>query len=105
MSRSVCIRHTERTATARCFTCHKPLCDECELKVEAGSFCSKSCTDNYAKFNARFQSEPRPGLFALLRKLVVTCLFLAGLAVLAVFIGAKFLKFGFCMELLKRWGL
>ncbi len=105
MSRSVCIYHTDRTATARCFTCHKPICAECVVKEGEDSFCTKTCAANYSKFNARFQSEARSGWLGTFKKLIVTCVFLAGLAVLAVFIGAKFLKVSFCLELLKKWGL
>ena len=100
-----CIHHPDRPASARCPTCHKPVCADCVVRDGGNTFCSATCRDNYARFQARYKPEGGPGILARLKNFVVTVIVLALLAVLAVFAGAKFLHVGFCQDLLKRLGL
>jgi hypothetical protein len=104
MARSVCIHHTDRTATARCYTCHKPICSDCVVREGEGTFCGTACASNYTKFHAKFQSE-RPGFFGRIKRFMAACLVLVILAAILIVVGAKFLKLGFCEELLKSLGL
>ncbi|MCK5803088.1 MAG: B-box zinc finger protein [Lentisphaeria bacterium] len=46
---SVCLNHTDRPAVVRCNACHKPLCEECILRVQDMNFCSQVCVDNFLK--------------------------------------------------------
>ncbi|MCY3023421.1 MAG: B-box zinc finger protein [Planctomycetota bacterium] len=102
---SICVNHTNRAATARCVTCHKPLCAECIVKVKGSTYCSQTCADNAARFNAGFRPERGPGLFASIKNLIVSLVGLAiGLAVL-VGIGAYVLNIGFCQKIIKMLGL
>jgi len=53
VSGQVCLNHPDRSATSRCETCFKPLCDEC-IQVEDGKhFCSDTCARNYRATAAR----------------------------------------------------
>jgi hypothetical protein len=105
MAASVCMNHPEREATSRCHTCHKPLCTDCSIEDATNTFCSIKCEENYRKFAGRKVVEKGPGILARLWGWTMTLLFLAGLLAVGVFIGARFLNIGFCIDLLKRVGL
>lgn len=40
---SHCLNHQGIVATKRCFSCSKPLCDQCTQLYPAGVFCSEQC--------------------------------------------------------------
>lgn len=105
MASSVCINHTDRIATARCHTCHKPLCADCVLKGEAGTFCSVNCQANYEKFMGQYEVRRRPGFFTKLKNLLVTLFALGLIAAVVLFVGGKIMHWGWCVDLLKRMGL
>ena len=102
---SICVNHTSRTATARCATCHKPICDECVVKSGGSVYCSQVCADNAAKFAANFRPTGGPGFFTSLKNLVVSLVGLAFVLAVVVLIGAKVLNVGFCQKLLRLIGL
>ena len=101
MRTGICINHRDRSASEHCHTCHKPICSECVKRVGSNIFCSQACAENYANFHAKFQSE-RPSLIG---KLIKFALVLAVLAGAGLFIGAKVLHIGSCVEWLKKFGL
>ncbi|GMV79460.1 MAG: hypothetical protein AMXMBFR7_06440 [Planctomycetota bacterium] len=109
MASSVCINHTSRPATARCITCHKPVCEDCVVRHEGSTFCSGACRDNYSHFHARYKGERPQGFFAQLfgsvKNLVITLIGFGLLGLILVYAGAKILNLGFCQDLLKRIGL
>lgn len=105
MGASVCKNHPERAATERCHTCHKPLCDDCAMQDAGNTFCSAKCEENYRKFAGRMVEEKGRGILARMWGWLMTLLFLAGFAAVAVFAGAKLLNISFCIELLERIGL
>lgn len=101
MASSICVTcHTP--ASARCISCHKPVCDAHVVTSGGKPFCSSACGENYAKFYAKHPDTRGSGFFARLIKLAVA---LAILGAIAVVVGAKVLKLGVCIELLKKVGL
>lgn len=56
-----CIVHHDRPATARCATCHKPICAECTVSTEEGKFCSHECATRAADFRKRFKTVKQGG--------------------------------------------
>jgi hypothetical protein len=40
---SVCLRHQDRPAVARCKLCLKPICEECKTETKDGVFCGEEC--------------------------------------------------------------
>jgi hypothetical protein len=40
---SHCLKHQDRTATKRCVSCLKPLCDECCQAYADGIYCGDTC--------------------------------------------------------------
>ena len=105
MSASVCIKHPDRVATARCSTCHKPICDDCVVEVSGAKFCSKTCADNAARFQAKFRPEPSPGFFSKLKNLIISLVGMALVAAVTVVLLAKVAKIDFFVTLLKKFGL
>ncbi|MCZ7648704.1 MAG: hypothetical protein M5U26_26180 [Planctomycetota bacterium] len=109
MAASYCINHTDRKAAHRCFTCHKPLCDDCVHQEAEGEFCGSACRENYQKFHARYEPERSSGLFGWLfggiKNLIVTVIGLGILGLILVYAGAKILGLGFCQNLLKTLGI
>jgi hypothetical protein len=47
VANSVCLNHPDRQAETRCTTCFKPICGECAIEADAGTFCSEACLNNY----------------------------------------------------------
>ena len=67
-----CITHHDRPATARCVTCHMPLCSECVLSTADGTFCSHECAKKAEDFRKRFPTVKREsGAFARLFRAAV----------------------------------
>lgn len=50
---AVCLTHQERPATHRCRTCARPLCGQCALEFEEGTYCSPECRDRARAAEAR----------------------------------------------------
>lgn len=42
-----CYRHTTRIARRKCFLCERPLCPQCQLKLDHHLFCSELCHKNF----------------------------------------------------------
>ena len=67
-----CIMHHDRPASARCVTCHKPLCSECVVSAADGKFCSHECAQKAEDFRKRFSAVKQGGgAFAKLVRAVV----------------------------------
>ena len=102
---SICVNHTSRAATARCSSCHKPICDECVVKESGTVFCSQACAVNAARFNANFKPDRGPGFFGSIKNMIVSLVGLAFVLAVGVAICAYVLKIGFFVNLLKSIGL
>jgi len=95
----MCINHPDRPATLRCHQCHKPLCDECTRKDGGGAFCSAECSQKQQEFKAAYGGKDKVlkvkggGLKKLIGLVVAVLILLA--------IGAKVLKIGICIKLLR----
>lgn len=50
-----CVVHHDRPATARCGTCHRPICTECTVSTGDGKFCSHECAKRAEDFHKRFR--------------------------------------------------
>lgn len=104
MSRdAMCFSHTERPATARCRQCQRPVCDECAKSDANGQFCSFDCAGKFKDFQQMGKPKDlkQRGLISLIATLVILAVVLVG----GAYVGAKFLKLGFCVEILKATGL
>lgn len=102
MTTGFCINHTDRAATARCSSCHKPICAECVVESGGAAYCSQRCAEGAARFYARYQGIPADSIFSKLKNLILSLLGLAILLALALAIGAYVLKIPFCVELTKK---
>ena len=102
---SICVNHTNRAATTRCSSCHKPICDECVVKSGSAIFCSQRCLEGAARFNASFKPQQGPGFFGNLKNTVIGVGGLVLLGAILVFVGAKILNIGICIKLLKMVGM
>ena len=40
---TMCIRHQDKPAVTKCKCCNKPICQDCIIQTEFGSFCSEIC--------------------------------------------------------------
>jgi len=101
---SICVNHTSRTATTRCSSCHKPICDDCVIKANGSVFCSQKCVEGAARF-ANFNAHGGPGFFTKLKNTIVGLVGLVVVLAVGVFICGRFLHVGFCNDLLKLFGL
>src|SRR5689334_7179526 len=54
-----CYRHPTSLARRKCFSCGRPLCPECQLKLDHHLFCSGLCHKN----DLRELAEQRPRRF------------------------------------------
>ncbi len=54
---TTCIFHPDRPAVARCFQCHKPLCQECRVIEATRVFCSSKCASRYRTFHLHYVKE------------------------------------------------
>ncbi len=88
MAESRCLKHQERVATARCAACLKPLCDECALPTEEGTFCGFECHQKRLAANQRVEQmqaeEEAMKAWRFQRKLVSTAVWLLVIVGLAV---------------------
>ena len=104
MSGSVCINHPDQAAVARCVTCSKPVCAKCVTKADGHTFCSGTCRDNRAKFQAGYKPK-EDGVLAGLMSYVKLLVALAVIAAIVLFVGGKVLGIGACQSILKIFGL
>ena len=44
-----CFRHPERTARRKCYFCKKPICPQCQIRLDHHIFCSEECHQNWLK--------------------------------------------------------
>lgn len=44
-----CYRHPTSLARRKCFSCSRPLCPECQMKIDHHLFCSELCHKNYSR--------------------------------------------------------
>ena len=102
---SVCVNHTNRTATSRCSSCHKPICNDCIVNSGGAVYCSNRCAEGAAKFSKTFKSDTGPGFFGNLKNTIVGLVGLAFLFIVVVYIGGKFLNIGIFKGMLKMFGL
>ena len=75
------------------------------VEISGTIFCSETCAENAARFNANFRHDRGPGFFGKLKGMIVSLVGLASVAAVLVAIGAKVLKLDFCINLLKKVGL
>jgi peptidoglycan/xylan/chitin deacetylase (PgdA/CDA1 family) len=77
-----CYKHPTTLARRKCFTCTRPLCPQCQLKLEHHLFCSDLCHKNYLKQLAALQPKPvrRIAIYATLAVLVGGFIYFALLA-------------------------
>ena len=88
--KSKCLNHPYRDATGRCRRCNTPLCTECKVITQDGTFCSEECSSQFRVFADRaekLEKAPRAKRRGVLRKLVV--------AVIAVVVILLVLRYGF----------
>ena len=102
---SVCVNHPDRAATARCGSCHKPICGDCVVHSAGSVFCSQKCAEGAARFKERFRPYNGPGLLARIRALISWLFGLAVLLAVVVAVCAYGLKLPFFVQLLKKIGL
>ena len=75
-----CINHPDRTAVNRCFSCHKPLCQECVVSTTEGAFCSRKCAEKTADFRAHHtSSKPKKNWVGLIVKIVIAVVVLGAI--------------------------
>jgi len=102
---SICVNHTDRQATTRCSTCHKPICDDCTQQSDGKIFCSQFCIEGAARFQKNFKPDSGPGFFEKLKNYILALVGLAAIFAVLVYIGGKIMKIGFCIKLLNMVGL
>jgi hypothetical protein len=102
---SVCVNHPNETATARCLSCHKPICGDCAVHSAGSVFCSQACAAGAARFKERFRPYTGPGLLARIRGLIAWLFGLAVLLAVVAAVCAYGLKLPFFVQLLKKFGL
>jgi len=99
----MCFHHTERLAAVRCRQCRRPVCDECAKSDANGQFCSFTCAGKFKDFQQK--GKPKALKQRWFLSLVATLVVLAAILVGGAYVGAKFLKLAFCVEILKATGL
>ena len=99
---SFCINHTDRAATTRCSSCHKPICAECVVASGGAVFCSQRCAEGAARFYARYQGIPPTSIFTKLKNLVLSLIGLAIILGMILAFCAYVLKVPFCADLVKK---
>jgi hypothetical protein len=105
MASSICVNHTDRPATSRCSSCHKPICNDCIVRDAGEVFCSNACAVNAARFHARYKGDDGPGFFGRIKNFFVTILVLAVLAAIGLAVAGYYFKIGFAVKLLQSLGL
>jgi hypothetical protein len=83
-----CKNHPDAPATAKCLTCHLPICDACKVEVkDVGVFCSKSCADKYQRYQETYGEKAKrmrrtgpPSIFMVLFKFIVVVVVLVAAA-------------------------
>ncbi len=69
-----CVVCHVKPAAHRCLQCHKPTCNDCTFKSEAGAFCGRECAASYREYKTAQGTVKRGGG---LKKLVVIVIVLA----------------------------
>ena len=80
-----CLNHPDRTAVARCVTCHKPLCQECTISTTEGKFCSRACASRAADFRANYMG-PIQAKGGLVQRVVKPVIILVVVVVVALIV-------------------
>jgi B-box zinc finger len=88
----LCLNHSDRPATTRCSSCHKPVCDECVVASGGGKFCSQACADRTANFQAHAAGVKGKGGGGKMVKLVVKVVILTVIVLVAYVAYQKFVK-------------
>jgi hypothetical protein len=102
---SICVNHTDRAATARCSSCHKPICNDCIVRDSGQTFCSNSCAVNAARFNARYKGENDGGIIARIKGCFTTIIVLAVFIAVGLGVAGYYFKVPFVVKLLRSFGL
>lgn len=50
---TLCANHPIKVATGRCKRCNKPLCNECKMVTDNGTFCSTECFEAVSEFQKK----------------------------------------------------
>jgi hypothetical protein len=83
MAEKMCLQHEQNRATAHCFQCHKPLCQQCVMVTPHGSFCSTACSMTYKEMKAHLKDvePPRKGslLGTLVRLVILAAVVIVGI--------------------------
>lgn len=85
---NLCKNHPEVAATAKCLTCHLPICDECQIKVkDVGVFCSEACAKKYQRYEDTYGEKLKKArrhkgqsIFTSLLKFIIIVVILIGAA-------------------------
>ncbi len=88
--KSKCLNHPHRDATGRCRRCNTPLCTECKVITQDGTFCSEECSSQFRVFADRaekLEKAPRRTNRRVLRKLLT--------AIIAIAVILLVLRYGF----------
>jgi len=56
-----CVVCHVKPAVHRCLQCHKPTCNDCTFKSEAGAFCSRECAASYREYKQNQGTVKRRG--------------------------------------------
>ena len=102
---SICVNHTSRSATARCSSCHKPICNDCILKDRSEVYCSERCAENAARFQSRNTPDSGPGIVIKLKTFIISLIKLVIVIVLIAAMLAYVLKIPFFADLMKNLGM
>ena len=102
---NICINHTSRPATARCSSCHKPICSDCILKGHNEVYCSEECAANAARFRIKHGPVSGPGFFGTLTSYAASLFRLAIVIIMIIGLLAYVLKIPYFVELMNKWGM
>ena len=100
---SVCWKHTETPASARCRQCSKPICKACVVESNGETFCSTACVNRNTEYNARNpQGVPKKGGFmAMVVKLITLIILLA----IGIVVADKVFHVAFARQLMEKIGM
>lgn len=93
-----CYNHPNKIARVRCKTCHRPVCEECQLVTELGSFCSEACATKAKSFTERVSTVPPPprrkgGFMKFVKRLFLLGILLVILYVVVIYRTGSFENF------------
>lgn len=90
-----CTNHSGRPADNRCIQCHKPLCDDCVIRDEGDSFCSKKCTSRYRTFHRAYEADRAKTPVGTIIGRIGTVVLLVLVVAALIYIGGEVLEIGF----------